>query len=132
MAEATKMYVEILYPGILFSEEDAHEVKSRNPMAIAKGLKAAAFAFRFYDQVETEVTVGGETKTVASKERNKSGIYYPDGQIFNLEEVKKLKPAKEYSILASNMEINKWPIVVKTRCGNWQPFDPAKDEVILL
>jgi thymidylate kinase len=132
MSEVTKIYVEILYPGILFSEPESREVKSRNTMKIAKSLKHAAFAFKFYDQVETTILLDGKPKVVAGDRKNESGMYYPDGQIFTLEEVKMLKPAKDYSILASNMEGNNYPLVVKTRVGSWQPFYPDKDEVILL
>jgi hypothetical protein len=129
MAEITKTYVEILYPGILFSEESVKEVNGRNPSAIVKGLESGAFGFRFYDQVETTIILDGKPKKVASDRKNESGMYYPGGRLFTLDEVKSM--GKDFHILASNMEGNNWPIVVRSRVGNFQPFDPKKDEVIL-
>jgi hypothetical protein len=46
-----------------------------------------------------------------------------------LDQVKVLEPAKNYSILVSNMECNKWDRVVRTVCGNFQPLNEG-DKVI--
>jgi hypothetical protein len=120
MAEVTKTYVTLWYPGSFMSEDETVEVKTRDPKAIAKKYPRC-FAFEFYDRVETEVTVGGEKKTVGSSPRNKSPKYFPSGKTFTVAEVKEKVP--DSRILVSNMECNGWGTVVKTRCGNFQPFD---------
>jgi hypothetical protein len=123
----TKTYVEVMYPGILFSESDVQEVDYRDPDAIAKKFKNA-FGFRFFDQERTQVKVGGKTSTVSGERRNESRFYYPDGETFTVDEVKKLKG--DHKILISNMEGNGYKKVVRTRMGNFQPFDSKTDEII--
>lgn len=125
----TKTYCEILYPGLLFSEDETIEVKSRDAHDIAKRYKNA-FAFRFYDQARTKVELDGKTQTVYGKRRNESKLYYPDGKTFTVKEIKSQLGEKEHSILISNMECNGWGKVVRTRMGNFQPFDSNKDKII--
>ena len=127
MSEVTKTYVEFLYPGALFVEEEVKEVNDRDVKKILKIMPKGAFCFRIYDQTSKETKVDGETRTVFGKEKNKTGKYYPGGRSYNLAEIKKM--GKDYSILASNMECNDWPIVVRSRAGNFQPFE--KGDIIL-
>jgi len=123
----TKTYVEVMYPGILFSESDIQEVDYRDPDAIAKKYKNA-FGFRFFDQERTQVKVGSKTQTVSGERKNESKFYYPGGKTFTTAEVKKLKG--DHEILISNMEGNGYAKVVRTRMGNFQPFDSKTDEII--
>lgn len=124
----TKTYVEIMYPGTLFSESEIKEVNSgRDPYAVAHEHKNA-FGFRFFDQERTQVKVGSKTQVVSGERKNDSKFYYPGGQTFTVEEVKRLKG--DHEILISNMEGNGYKKVVRTRRGNFQPFDSKTDEII--
>lgn len=125
-AEQTYTFVEVLFPGSFYPEESVHKVKARNPEAIAKKYPGC-FAFTFYDRTQKETTVDGEPQTVYEKQKNKTGRYYPDGQLFTVEGLKSLPG--DHETLISNMECNGWKHVVKTRRGNFQPFE--KGDVIL-
>lgn len=123
----TKTYCEVLYPGIFFSENDVFEVNYRDPNAIAIKHKNA-FAFQFFDQERTQIKVGSKTQTVSGERKNESDWYYPGGQVFTLEQVKQLDG--DYRTLISNMECNGYASVVRTRCGNFQPFDGTKARIL--
>jgi len=128
MRETTKTYVEYLYPGSFFSEEESKPVKERDPEKILKTLPKGVFAFLFYDQASTMVKVDGEAQTVYGKRKNVSGKYYPDAEIYTVPQLKALDE-KQYHILIANMEGNGWKRVVKTRRGNFQPLE--KSDTIL-
>lgn len=51
------------------------------------------------------------------------------GEVLTLDQVKALEPAKNYDILVSNMECNKWDRVVRTVRGNFQPLNEG-DKVV--
>ena len=119
--ETIKTYVEYIFPGALFSETERKEVKERNPKKTAQHAPKGAFAFRFYDQSSKNTTIDGEKTVVYGKQKNISPTYYPGGIKFSLPEIKAM--GKSHDILASNMECNRWPVVVKTRRGNFQPLE---------
>lgn len=126
MSEQTNTYVEVLFPGSFYPEESVYKVAARDPEDIAKKYPKC-FAFRFYDLTSKTVTVDGEQQKVSGKEKNKTGRYYPDAQLYTTQGLKELPG--DYEILISNMECNGWKHVVKTRRGNFQPFE--KNDVIL-
>ncbi len=115
-----KHFVEFSYPGIFVSEYSHEEIAERKPELV--NVPEDAFAYRFYDQVQT--IVDGELLT--GERKNYSGITY-FGKVYTLEEVKAQFP--EYTTLISNMKCNGWNRVVRTRKGNWQPFEDG-DTVI--
>jgi hypothetical protein len=119
MKETTNTYVELLYPGTFFSEKEVVKVSEREPEKIAKKYPKA-FAFKFYDLTSVEVVVDGEKRVVSGKRKNESPTYYPDGDLFN---AKQLSQLPGMDILVSNMKGNGWKRVVRTRCGNFQPFE---------
>lgn len=113
-----KHYVAFLYPGSFFPEEKSKEIKSRDEkIEIPDG----CFAYYFWDR--EEVLMGKEL--LVGKEKNRSGRFYL-GETLTLEEIEK-SPGCE--ILASNMRVNAWPVVVKTRMGNYQPV--LENDVVL-
>ena len=116
MKEITKTYVEFSYPGALFAETEDKEIITRDVKKVLKIMPKGAFCFRFYDMTSN-----------FGKEKNKSGKYYPGATPYTIEQVKKI--GKDFSILASNMECNNWPTVIKTRIGNFQPLE--KGDIIL-
>lgn len=115
-----KHFVEFSYPGIFFSEYSHEEIAERKPELVT--VPKEAFAYRFFDQVQT--VVDGEPLT---GERKNYSRYTYFGKVYTLEEVKKEFP--EYTTLISNMECNGWNRVVRTRKGNWQPLEEG-DTVI--
>ncbi len=123
----TKTYVKVYYPGIIFSEDEVVEVGNRDVKKVAKKYKNA-YAFRFFDQARADVKIDGQTKKVFGEERNGSKTYYPGGEVLTLADVKRLDG--DHKILISNMECNGYKKVVRSRVGNFQPFDDKKDEVI--
>lgn len=124
--EQSKTYVEFLYPGMLFTETDEKQVANRNIQTLK--IPTQAFGFLFFDKTIKTIELDGKKTVVNGKRRNVSGIYYPNGKVFSLDEVKSM--GKDYSILASNMEGNNWKYAVKTRKGNFQPFT-NKDHIIV-
>jgi hypothetical protein len=117
----TKTFVEILYPGSLFSESTVKVVENREPIELPEG----AFAFRFFDQTISEVD--GETLT--GKPKNYSGKYYK-GEVYTLEQLEEeFGGSGKHQILISNCRYNDWGRVVKTVRGNWQPLE--ENDVVL-
>jgi hypothetical protein len=107
-------YVEFMFPGSFFSETTTRKVSSRvTPTDIPEG----AYGYRFFDR--QELTEGGET--LIGKNTNYSGTTYPGGVTFTVEQVENLPG--DYKILASNMRNNGYDLVVRTRRGNFQPFN---------
>lgn len=118
--KVTVTYVEFLFPGSFVSESSCKEVSNRDkPKRIPKG----AFAYSFYDR---EKTIVGEEEFWGDR-KNRSGTFYPEAEIFNLKQIKENFP--DSTILISNMECNKWKHIVKTRRGNFQPFE-KEDRVV--
>ena len=118
--EKLTTFVELLYPGSFYPEEEESFVTERNPEEIAAKYPRC-FSFQFYDQVVKDVKVDGEKRTVRGPKRNVSPKYFPGASLFTAAELKKLNG--DYSILISNMECNGWQHVVKCRTGNFQPFE---------
>lgn len=106
-----KHYLEIFYPGLLFSESEIKEVENRDPNNVV--IPDNAYGYRFFDRIE----LIREKDTLTGPKKNYSPMTY-FGRAYTLEEVKKLFPKEE--ILIKNMIHNHWRVAVKTRMGNWQ------------
>ena len=116
-------YVSFLYAGILFSEESSKRIKSRKDKF---DIPPEAFAYFFWDR--TEYLKGKEI--LKGKRRNISGRYYPNGILWNKKQIKESEG--EHSILYRNMVNNRYNYVVRTRCGNWQPFNKKREWIKIL
>ena len=126
--EITKTFVEILYPGVIFSETETKEIPARDLPKVVGWLPKGAYAFRFFDQVVGTVQIDGDTQEIRGKRKNISGSYYPGlTRVLNAEQVAAL--GGNHSILLSNMHSNHYEKVIQTRCGNFVPFN-ENDEVI--
>ena len=111
-----KHYVEFYYPGSLVAETEVKQIKNRKERF---KIPEYAFGYRFFDKEEVEVK--GETLT--GRRKNWSGMHY-FGEVMSLKEVKEQRLSIRGSkTLIRNMEGNGWKRVVKTRCGNFQPFE---------
>lgn len=108
-----KHFVEFSFHGAFLSEYQVKEVTERNPELVT--VPEGAFAYRFFDRTETSI----DGEVLVGERKNISPLTYI-GKEYTLEEVKDQFP--ECHILISNMEVNGWSRVVKTRCGNWQPL----------
>ena len=125
-AETTETFVELLFPGAFYPEEQVFVVLKRNPQEIAKKYPGA-FAFQFFDLTSRQVEVDGEKQVVSGKRKNISPMYYPGGKLYSKKDVDKMGP--DYRMLRANMNNDGWGTMVKTRCGNWQPFKKG-DELL--
>lgn len=80
-------------------------------------LPGSAYAFYFTRRTRAETDKG---EVMFGAEREKSVTYYPDGESVTKEDVAKLPDCR---ILLRNMECNNWDRVVRSRLGNYQPFN---------
>lgn len=116
---ALKHYVCFLSPGSFVPNEKWQEIKSRKDKIDAPD---NCFAYYFFDREEVEK----DGELLLGKEKNQSGRYY-FGKVMTAEEIEKTVP--DSGILLSNMRINNWPTVVRTRMGNFQPLE--KNDTVL-
>lgn len=125
----TKHFITYMYPGLIMGESENKAIDSRPALADVE-LPRGAFAFRFFDKVYVGATddEGNKFERLVEGCANESKTFYPGGETFTLEQVKKWEG--DFKILISNMEGNDYPVVVKTRCGNIQPFDSEKQELL--
>jgi hypothetical protein len=117
----TETYICYYYPGFLTSETSKEKVKDRT---IPNILPRGCYCFYFYDLETTHV--GQEPLT--GKPKNFSKYYYPGGSILTLDDIE--KQMGKGSTLYSNMKCNEWNAVVKSKMGNFQPYDPKEVEII--
>ena len=115
--------------GSFFNEEACVEVDTADPNKVVP--PSHAFAFTLYDRITQRAVLedGREVKHTETKEM--PGIYYiHPARVLSLENVKQEFPNEK--ILISNMECNDWELVIQTRAGNFQPFNPVEDTVLVL
>lgn len=115
-----KTYCEILYPGSFYAEEDIIFVSKREPEKISEKY-SSAFAFQFFDQVKKTAEVDGVKRTISGDRKNISPKYFPGGSIFTKDQIEAM--GTDFRILRANMDNDGWGVMVKTRRGNFQPFD---------
>jgi len=128
-------YVAYLHPGSFFSEESVSKVPNRDPNQQTKDAPQSAFAFFYYDIVTSVVDVEGERIETASTRRNISKTYYVDAELLDYAAVEALANEEGISptshrILLSNMHGNGYDLVVRCRTGNFQPYEPDKQELV--
>lgn len=116
----TEQYVRYFFAGVIVAEESDRPIASREPVTAGKLAPEGAFAFEFYDKVTATVYVDGENLPMSSKHRNTSGRFYIDGERLTEEDVERLGGG--YRVLLENMRSNRWPAVVRTRAGSYQPL----------
>lgn len=120
--KTTVPMVEFFAHGIMVSETYTEEVDHRDPYQIE--LPKGTFGFCFFDKVIHILELDDGRKMEHVERINESGKYYPGGIVFNQQDIKKMRDMnRNYSALYDNMVGNKWPLVVKTILGNFQPFE---------
>lgn len=119
MTESRVCYVEFLCPGALMSETSCEEVSRRDAAAVE--VPENAFAFRFFDRMEAAVDADGKERMMRSERFNYSPTYYPGGKAYTLAKLELHFP--EETTLLSNARSNKWLGAIRTRIGNWQPWE---------
>lgn len=118
----TKHYVEYYYPGMIVPETRTREIEKREIDVDPK--EAKFYAYRLFDCTLEEVN--GEL--LSGNPKNHSPMTYI-GRVMTLEDVKREMP--ESLILISNMELNGYEQVVKTKFGQCFPVN-KEDKVIPL
>lgn len=128
-----KHFVSFLSPGTFVSEETTREIESWD---VARAQKMAAkiterygatpYAFRF-------TTRGRTADELDSRVLRSSPMYYMNGRIRTLEQVKARQFPKESTLIA-NMECNGWDRIVekKPEAPGWNWCQPLNaDDVVL-
>jgi len=121
MKKITRTYVKFYYVGSFVSETTIKKIRHRDPSSVK--VPDSAYSFMFYDQ---EFVVDGDTEFTGNI-KNRSPDYYPEGKLYSQEEVLKLRNS---STLLSNMKYNKWEYVIKSRAGNFQPYEEGETVLI--
>ena len=124
----TEHWVEYYFPGLLFSESSTKRLKYRDVDEAVEHFPESAFAFELYDVEVRKGTLEDGASIEDRRTTNKSCRYYPDATTYTVEQVKQLPG--DYKILISNMECNKHKRVVRTKAGNWQPFEQG-DQILI-
>lgn len=136
-----KHFVVFFSPGTLFAESSERPVKAwdvgeavRLSKEITERYNATPYGFRFETRLVSKPVPDGEggTLDVRAKTVERSGMHYIGGKVETLAEVKARNDPKEKT-LVSNMEINRYGLVVTTTNGyRWtQPFEPKKGDRIV-
>lgn len=121
-----KTFVEFRFPGIMVTEKMVREVTERAPEKIE--VPEDAFAFTFFDRFQGMVKDEDQEIPVSSGPVNRSkGVYYIGGQTMTKEEI--LAQVPDPATLISNLEDEGCDCAIKTRMGNFQPFE---DDDILI
>ena len=113
-----KHYVQYFSPGSFVSETSDKEIPSRSLDHVLPMKKNSySYGFLFFDREETKIN--GEV--LKGKKKNYSSTHYIGGRKMNATEVK--AEVKNNATLLSNMKINEWKYVVKTKFGQFMPFE---------
>ncbi len=125
-----KHFVNFMSPGTFVAEQTTLEINDWNidkAVKISKDIteRYGAKPYGFYF-----TTKGGKDDELDSKTIEKSGMYYLNGEVKTLEEIK-AENNPDNRILISNMECNKWDRVVTT-CSPYKWTQPLeKNDVVL-
>ena len=113
-------YVEFLYPGTLFPESTIKEVNTTDPRQLE--IPERVFALQFFTRKEDRQSCKDEI--LKGKRVNLPGRVYIKGKLYSVDDIKQLiENGERLDTLLSNMESNKWPQIIRTHLGNWQPFE---------
>ncbi len=118
---------------IITVQEDVREVDDRNVHRDAVQAPGRAMAFYYADVAFGETTINGETVTLHSNPFNQSKTYYIDGEAYAVDDiVLNRKYHSEESEEETKHYLKKmgYEFAIHCRQGNWEPFNPAVDEVV--
>lgn len=125
----TQQYVRYFTHDIFVSNETTRALKtpvdtSLPPAQLYALLDIPAHAYAFSLFEKARVVVDGET--LLGERKNESPVYYPDGVRMNY---KIASSEGRSSMLASNMQMNGWDFVVRTRHNGFQVYTEGKTVV---
>jgi hypothetical protein len=111
-------------PGTFFAEDITRPIDD-GPGLVERAAGQAppgAFCFTLQTVIVAPPVPDGEggVLAVVPKTVDRSGRYYLGGRLFDLDGV---RAVGGLDTLARNMEGNGWAQVIRTRAGNWQPFE---------
>jgi hypothetical protein len=118
-------------PGALFNEDQAEEIRAPQPDLAAAIAPRQAFAFTLYERPVVDFEFDTRRFRVVPIPQNESRVYYiGPASVWTQAEIRiMVDSGKVDRTLLANMEGNGWERVVRTRLGNWQPFEDG--DVIL-
>jgi hypothetical protein len=122
-----KHHARYALPGSFLNESDSRELSDRSADAAVARAPERAFAFVLYDTAEVDFEYDPNLFRVTPRPQNESGRHYIGGETFTPDELRQLatdegEPGK-YDVLIANVEGNGWGRAIRTRAGNWQPFE---------
>lgn len=113
----TKWWVEFEHPGSFVSESSTLDITGPDAKF---DVPASAFAYTIWSR--EDMRVDGKVYRGDPVRHGKRVVF---GTAYSVEQVETLHrsgEAGDLGILLSNMRCNKWPQVIRTRRGNWQPL----------
>lgn len=111
--------------GTLMNEEATREIRAPQP-DLATGIAPdGAFAFTLYESPVVDFEFDAGRFKVVPIPQNESRVYYfGPASLWTQADIKAMIASGEpLQMLLANMESNGWERVVRTRLGNWQPFE---------
>ena len=125
MKKKTKIFITFYYPGFFFSETATYEVA--NEEKAIKKANADKYWFR-YELSRREDIVDGKKTYEGEEEVYKTVVFAKE--ICTLEDIERMdKEGKDIGNLLINMKVNHYKKVVKTRRGNWQPWEEGVEYI---
>lgn len=124
MNKKTKYFVTFYYPDAFVGENCVREIDYRFLRdTLDRDESKGAYGFSFHSVNYVYI----DDKEYKSEEFDQIGIFFIDGKLFTLKQIKEKFPG-EYTLLA-NMEGNRWKKVVRTNGGWFLPFE-ENDQII--
>jgi len=122
------LFVEKLVPGTLFSGAHVEEVADHSPPDNTTG---RYFGFRFFEQTIHKATRDDGVVFDSPGEKTNFSAWTYWGREYSLDEVRAMavRNPSRYNILLSNLVINDYARVVRTKFGQFMPLEP-EDKVI--
>jgi hypothetical protein len=113
----------LLYPGMFMPEESHAEIPdpSLDTVLDLFGEDHRWYAIEVDALYQIRFTSGDRVKWLTDEVERVAR--YLVGEVFDADGIRRLAEAegRDYSILLANMEINKWPRMMRCRTGNFQP-----------
>ena len=122
MNPITKHFEIVYFPGFATSNQTTTEIKERTPDSVP--IVKNCYGFRIFDR--TEVTFEGEL--LKGEPKNHSGMYFIDGEVCSVDEA-----VQNHGLqIADLAHLRPYELLVHTRFGSWQWYDPIKDHIFFI
>jgi hypothetical protein len=120
VSEAQKQtFVEFFTGGAFMSESSVKPVEDREVESLS--IPRWAYGFQYFDVVTATVMVDGTEVKLKSERINVSPMHYVGGEVMTLKKIATTVPNSD--ILVANLKSHRVTRGIRTRLGNWQPFE---------